>query len=98
MFVVSLTYKVPLDRIDAAAAEHMAFLDRHYAAGHFLVSGRKIPRTGGVIVADGVDRETLDRILAEDPFHRDGLADYEVIEFSAMKARDDIGAALGIGS
>jgi uncharacterized protein YciI len=96
MFIVSLTYRVPLERIDAAIEEHVAFLARHYEAGHFLASGRKVPRTGGVILADGLDRDALDRVLAEDPFHREGLADYEVIEFSPTMARDDIAKALGI--
>ena len=96
MFIVSHTYRVPLERIDAAHEEHVAFLERHYEAGHFLASGRKVPRTGGVILADGLDRDALERVLAEDPFHREGFADYEVTEFNPTMARDDIGKALGI--
>ena len=34
-------------------AAHVAFLKKHYASGHFLVSGRKIPRDGGIIIAAG---------------------------------------------
>jgi hypothetical protein len=52
MFVIELTYKVPLTQIDAMMKEHVAFLDRHYAAGTFLLSGRKLPRDGGIIIAD----------------------------------------------
>src|SRR5438874_1578547 len=47
MFVIELTYKAPLPEIDAQMKAHVAFLKKYYAAGHFLVSGRQIPRAGG---------------------------------------------------
>lgn len=53
MFVIELVYKVPLTEIDAHMKAHMAFLNKYYASGHFLVSGRKIPREGGIILATG---------------------------------------------
>jgi len=87
MFVVVLTYVKPLDEIDAALDEHVRFLEHQYAAGVFVASGRRVPRTGGVIVASGCDRAALDAILAQDPFQREGLARYEVIEFVASKMR-----------
>ena len=51
MFVVELIYKADLAAIDAQMRPHMAFLKKHYAAGTFVVSGRKVPRDGGVIIA-----------------------------------------------
>ena len=44
MFVIELIYKAPLKEIDAHMRAHVTFLNRYYASGHFLVSGRKIPR------------------------------------------------------
>ncbi len=85
MFVVLLRYTQPLSAIDVHVEEHRRFLDRHYAAGNFLASGAKIPRTGGVILAHRLSRAELDAVLAEDPFKRERLADYEVIEFRPSK-------------
>ncbi len=85
MFIIELTYKVDLSAIDAHMAAHMTFLRKHYAAGTFVVSGRQIPRTGGVIVALGKTRSELDAIVAEDPFHRHALADFRIIEFRASQ-------------
>lgn len=86
MFVVSLSYQKPIEEIEAQIVPHRDYLDRYYAEGVFLASGAKTPRTGGVILASGkVSRERLDAILAEDPFHQHGIADYEVIEFSPTK-------------
>jgi uncharacterized protein YciI len=90
MFVIELTYKVPLSRIDAHMKAHVSFLKKYYAAGNFLVSGRKIPRDGGMILAVGKSRQHIEAIAAEDPFCRNGLADFRVIEFRASQRADDI--------
>ena len=89
MFVIELLYKAPLAEIDAAMAAHVAFLKKHYASGHFLVSGRKIPRDGGIIIATGSSRVEIEAIVREDPFVARGLAAFRVIEFRAsQKAKE----------
>jgi uncharacterized protein YciI len=90
MFVVELTYKVPLADIDAAMKPHMAFLRKHYADGTFLISGRKVPRDGGVILAVCESREKLEAIMREDPFCARGLAEFRLIEFRASQKAEDI--------
>jgi uncharacterized protein YciI len=91
MFVIELVYTADLSHIDAAMKAHVAFLNKHYAAGTFLVSGRKIPRDGGIIVAAGSDRDSIEAIVREDPFVSRGLATYRIIEFRASQRADDIG-------
>jgi uncharacterized protein YciI len=90
MFVIELVYKVDLAEIDAAMKPHVAFLDKHYRAGTFLVSGRKIPRDGGIILAVAKDRAAIEAIMAEDPFVQRGLADHRIIEFRASQRADDM--------
>jgi uncharacterized protein YciI len=90
MFVIELVYKVDLADIDKHMKDHVAFLRKHYAAGNFLVSGRKIPRDGGIILAVGADRAQIEAIVRDDPFVSRGLADYRIIEFRASQRADDI--------
>jgi uncharacterized protein YciI len=90
MFVIELVYKVPLEQIDANMRAHVAFLKKHYASGQFLISGRKIPREGGVIIAVGPSREQVEAIAREDPFVARGLAEFRVIEFRASQRANDI--------
>ena len=90
MFVIELSYKAPLADIDAHMAEHVVFLNKYYAAGNFLVSGRKIPRDGGIILAVGKSRRQLQAIVEEDPFYVRGLADFRIIEFRASQRAADI--------
>jgi uncharacterized protein YciI len=86
VFVLLLTYVKPLDEVDALMREHMAWLRGHYAAGRFVVSGRQIPRTGGVILARGDDREEIEAIAASDPFVKGGVATCEVVQFRASQS------------
>ncbi|UZP67483.1 YciI family protein [Desulfovibrio mangrovi] len=82
MYIVSLTYTAPLESIDRLLEEHVQFLHEKYDAGVFIASGRKVPRTGGIILARGCDMKTLQQHLAEDPFHREQVATYEITEFA----------------
>ena len=95
MFVIELTYKAPLAEIDASMAAHVRFLKKHYAAGHFLVSGRKIPRDGGIILATAPTREDVEAIVQDDPFYSRGLADFRIIQFRASQRADDMPKRIG---
>jgi uncharacterized protein YciI len=90
MFVVELIYKADLEEIDARMRAHMAFLNKQYAAGRFLISGRKVPRDGGIILALGKSRDEIEALMREDPFCKHGLAEIRVIEFRASQRADDI--------
>ena len=90
MFVIELTYKADLAEIDAHMAAHVIFLKKYYASGNFLVSGRKVPRDGGIILAIGKNRRQIEAIIEEDPFFEHGLADFRIIEFRASQRADDI--------
>ena len=94
MFVIELIYKADLGAIDAHMAAHMKFLKKSCASGHFLVSGRKVPRDGGIILAVGKSRIEVEAIAHEDPFYVHGLADFRVIEFRASQRADDIQARI----
>ena len=95
MFVIELVYKAGLAEIDAQMAAHVKFLKKYYAAGNFLVSGRKIPRDGGIILAVGNNRREIEAIVEEDPFHIHGLADFRIIEFRASQRATDIQRRIG---
>jgi uncharacterized protein YciI len=95
MFIIELIYKADLARIDAHMKAHVKFLKKYYAAGNFLISGRKIPRDGGIIVAVGESRERIEAIAAEDPFCAHDLAEFRVVEFRASQRADDMPTRVG---
>lgn len=79
MFILSLTYIAPLEDADGHMEAHMAWVKAGYDEGVFLASGRKIPRTGGVILARG-ERATIEAMCAHDPFTVHGIAEYDITE------------------
>jgi uncharacterized protein YciI len=85
MFIIDLTYKVPLDQIDEYMERHVQFLNRYYNSGKFIASGRKVPRDGGVILATANDRKEIEDIITQDPFYQHQLADYRITEFVVGK-------------
>ena len=83
MFIVTLTYLKPVEEVDALMHDHVAWLKKGYADGLFIASGRRVPRTGGVILARSGDEQALRDRLARDPFVIHGAAHCDVVEFTA---------------
>lgn len=96
MYVILIDYTAPLDRVDELLAEHVAWLDGHYDDGTFLASGRREPRTGGVILARDLSPDALDAVLAADPFARHAVAAHTVVRFHASKLAPDLAGSAGL--
>lgn len=94
MFVSTLTYVVELDRVEAALPDHVAWLDRQYAEGVALLSGRQQPRVGGVILWRPMERAELEERIAGDPFVARGLATVAIVEFRPTKAASGLDALI----
>ena len=90
MFIAILTYKKPLSEVDQFLAAHREYLAKHYAAGDFIASGPQTPRVGGVIMIKANDRIAVEAIIAQDPFNINGIADYQIMDFSPTMFCDDI--------
>ena len=90
MFIIDLHYIAPLEKLDAHMASHVQFLQKYYRQNVFVASGRKVPRTGGIILALAKSKEEVDRIMEEDPFWVHKLAEYKVIEFLTSQSHPDL--------
>jgi len=86
MFILRLTYLKGLDQVDALMSEHREYLERNYREGVFLLSGRLVPRTGGVILATGDDLDAITAITQTDPFFTAGIARYEFTQLTPTAA------------
>jgi uncharacterized protein YciI len=92
MFVITLTYSKPVEEIDALLAAHREFLREQYDNGVFLMSGRMVPRTGGIIIASADSRADIEAIIELDPFHQAGAATYTITEFVPTMTADILAA------
>lgn len=81
MFLILLNYVQPLERVDEFLPAHVEFLKTCYAQSKVIFSGPRVPRTGGVILANVASLEAVWEIIKGDPFYIHHIAEYEVIEF-----------------
>lgn len=82
MFIAILTYRKPLEEVDRYLQDHRDYLTEHYASGDLIASGPQNPRIGGVIMIKAENRTAVEAILAQDPFNINGIADYQIVEFT----------------
>jgi uncharacterized protein YciI len=82
-FLLISRYTAPLERIEELVPAHREYLQEQFARGLFVVSGRRVPWTGGVIVARG-SRAEVEAAIAADPFTREGVAETDVVEFQPL--------------
>jgi uncharacterized protein YciI len=94
IFLVDIEYIAETDAVMAQLDAHMEFVGAGFANGDFLVAGRKMPRTGGVILARGTSKATVEELMANDPFATSGVAQITVTEFWAGTVQDGLAEAL----
>lgn len=85
MYIIDLHYIVPLEELDKHMTDHVKYLHRYYKQNKFLASGRKVPRTGGIILAMADSLEEVDAIISEDPFYIHKLAKFTITEFQTSQ-------------
>jgi len=87
LFVVLMHYSRPLAEVDGVRAEHVTYLERLAAQGTVLAWARRDLPTGGVLLATAPDSATLERVLADDPYVKTGVAKPEIVAFSPKNVR-----------
>ncbi|MHB1311306.1 MAG: YciI family protein [Gemmatimonadaceae bacterium] len=92
-----LTYRVPLDAVEAATDAHRAYLRQLKADGTLVASGPFVPRTGGALLLRVPDdaaaaAAVLDAVRDNDPFWQQGIANYQLLAWNPGIGRDGLDA------
>jgi len=90
MFIINLNYIVPLDELDKHMDAHVKFLQKYYKQNIFIASGRKVPRTGGIILALADSKEQVEELIREDPFYTHKLAEFSITEFLTSQCHPEL--------
>jgi uncharacterized protein YciI len=98
MYIVDLNYIVPLEKIDAHMGDHMKFLRKYYKENLFLASGRKVPRTGGIILVLATSKAEVKKVMKEDPFCKLKLAEITITEFLTSQHHPVLKGLVGKGA
>ncbi|HEX2507293.1 MAG TPA: YciI family protein [Miltoncostaeaceae bacterium] len=94
MFVLLARYTKPAEEVDRLLEDHKAWITRHQEGGRILMTARQVPLTGGLILARGGSADEMWEMIAEDPFHASGAAEYDVLEFEPARVTQGMEEAL----
>jgi uncharacterized protein YciI len=79
VYLMISKYLVPLDEVDRARADHLAFLDGLTARGLLVTAGRQDPPAGGVVLLNVDDEAEARELMKDDPYEANGLAEYTAV-------------------
>jgi uncharacterized protein YciI len=96
MFVSLLTYNRPISREEPLFQAHRAFIEHQVATSAVLCSGPRVGVNGGLLIAYGDDEAAIRAVLDQDPFVIDGVASYELHQFTVGLA--DPASSLAAGA
>lgn len=80
-FIVIINYTTNFEEIEPLVLEHRNKLQEAVDAGIILISGPRIPRTGGFFIAKGESDVTIQQLIDKDPYKHAGVAEYQIVEF-----------------
>lgn len=89
MFLVDFQF-TDIERITPELTErHKTYLEKEYLSNKLMFGGRKVPRTGGIIISRHSNLEELEGVLNLDPFVQRGAATYSITEFLPVMASEE---------
>lgn len=80
MFLIKLTYKTSLEHLDRYKPKHRQLIKQYMEQGLIVLAGPEEPRTGGMILFDGSQKQAW-QLIKQDPFYIHDLAEYHIIEW-----------------
>ena len=96
MFLVDMQF-TDLEKITPELTDaHRAYLAAQYQNNQLMFGGRKVPRTGGILLSMHQDKAELVAMLEADPFRQSGAVSYSITEFVPVMASPNYAEVLGI--
>lgn len=86
MFLINMTF-TDMEKITPELTEqHRNYLEQEYRSNKLMFGGRKVPRTGGIIISQHDSEQELIQVLNLDPFIKSGAVSYAITEFIPVMA------------
>jgi len=68
--------------------QHKDYISQQYESHLLMFGGRKVPRTGGILISKHPTKTELVDVLESDPFIKSGAASYAITEFVPVMASE----------
>jgi len=89
MFLVDMNFTDMKKITPELTLLHKQYLEQEYKSNKLMFGGRKVPRTGGILVSRHETDLELKQVLALDPFIKSGAVSYTITEFIPVMASRD---------
>ena len=93
-FLIDIEYTAPLEIINMIVADHRKFLQGGYDQGWILMSGPKMPKTGGLVIARAPSMQAIQAFFFDDPYQQHNAATYHFVEFDPVMSQSFMNAWL----
>lgn len=90
MYLLNVSYNQAPRNVEPHVSRHAVWVRQHFSDGTFLLAGPKKSSLGGVILAKSMLRSELQRLLAEDPYVKAEVVDYQIVDFDCKLARSGL--------
>lgn len=99
MFIINQTLKpekIPAGKGEELFKQHIEWFTRHFEQGDFLLVGPYTDKEmAGIMITAAETREAVEKLLQDDVYYADDIAEYEVRAFKAGKIAKDFSAYEG---
>lgn len=95
MYLLNVNYTTQPENVQVHAETHSAWVKKYIENGTFLFAGPKKSKLGGAILVKSIDKPCLLKILEEDSYVQNDVADYQIIDFDCKLAAKELQSLCG---
>lgn len=86
MYLVDMSFTDMAKITPELTDKHKRYIEQEYKANKLMFGGRKVPRTGGILISQHASEQELKQVLNSDPFVKSGAVTYSITEFIPVMA------------
>lgn len=84
MFIISFNFIKSIEEVNNFTEAHRQYVSEQYKNEKFIIGGPKVPRNGGIVIANCNSKEEVCEILDKDPLVMEKVAEYSITEFNPL--------------
>lgn len=90
MYLVTITYTQPLEAVERVLDAHRQYLREAPLARRIVMTGRRRPATGGLVMLRADSRAEVEAFVQADPYCTEQVAAFEIIEFDVAQVAEGL--------
>lgn len=95
MYLISITYTQPLAAVERVLEAHRQYLREAPLASRIVMTGRRRPATGGLVMLRADSLAEVEAFVRADPYHTENVAAFDIVEFDVAQVAEGLEALRG---